>query len=65
MALKDWKKIKTRDNKKLYKKGRIEIEVQLTRVIGMGYRFCINNNCQYFKTKSQALRFAKAYMRTH
>jgi len=68
MALKDWKKV----GKDKWRKGInfISIDEVFVSVIGerkefrvsRGYRE-VEDHANYFKTKSQALSFAKAYMR--
>jgi hypothetical protein len=43
----------------LYRKGKVEAYRVAINVGGLNYSY------KYFKTKSQALKFAKSYMKTH
>lgn len=68
MALKDWKELKKdfwRNFKKpfdmlIYKRGLKQYAVQIGSRVSL-YNF----SRTLFKTRQQALRFAKEYMRTH
>jgi len=68
MALKDWKKL---DDDKSMKRWIKTDNAYIRDVVKIKYYSHIievhygNNNRQDFKTKSQALKFAKSYMRTH
>jgi len=71
MALKDWKRAKTGRGLLLWEKGKhfIYIDSQLSN---MGKVFVVESNTIHninisfkFKTKSAALKFARAYMRKH
>lgn len=66
MALKDWKRDKTVDIRwKKYKYGGFWDWVQVTKRIG-GYGFDTHSGkFKLFKTKLQALKYARKYMRTH
>jgi fructose-specific component phosphotransferase system IIB-like protein len=77
MALKDWKKVKDAKKEILFTKDKINIAI----VFGTFFKndkkskpwsiFIYDKNKGdeikggWFKTKSQALKFAKAYMRKH
>jgi len=72
MAIKDWKKIPIRRNllnKSLSKWGKgkkvISIEKYIGRWIVSIYAYKENSKDKLFKTKSEALAYAKAYMRKH
>ena len=71
MALKDWKKIGKPWNKwgdTIYKNKK---DSRFIQVSYYGYThdyivyFNTFENTRHFKSKSQALKFAKSYMRTH
>lgn len=74
MALKDWKKDSEKYYTKPYYGGQLKIGIYnsivhkswIVQVDGGSYHF--NNNINFvkkFKTKSQALAYARAYMRKH
>ncbi len=78
MALKDWKKYGEDewyrlDDKhsyiKVWKIGLSSKERKRRGILAYGFSSLIRKNDlylkKYFKTKSQALKFAKAYMRKH
>jgi hypothetical protein len=68
MALKDWKKVKENKWRKEYSNKVIFIEYDKLYTNNDYLVFTSNSwNAlgKRFKTKSQALRFAKAYMRKH
>lgn len=69
MALKDWKKnVRLSDRKMtVYEKGKINIAIiklfkKYSVVSSKGPR---SRFIRHFKSKSQALKFAKSYMRRH
>ena len=64
MAIKDWKKIESHPKDIRWQKGNTTIGIWLAYPAGWYFqrRSVVG---KYFKTKSQALAFAKAYMRTH
>ena len=79
MALKDWKKIRkdfwlNKDKKSAIKFDRVRVPIsafgtkdRLEYRVSRGYvsgNF-IEDYASYFKTKSQALKYAKAYIRKH
>ena len=70
MALKDWKKT----GKNTWRKGSEELSISRASWLThakVGYLFMVTNYprntfpAKYFKSKSQALRYARAYMRRH
>ena len=68
MALKDWKKVKA--GIMGWEHKRLKILVRLGQEKGEFYNIKIieygrTTLDKYFKTKSQALKFAKSYMRKH
>ena len=64
MALKDWKQIENhpRDNK--WRKNKNTIGIWEFHHGGWFFER-YDKELKYFKTKSQALKYAKAYMRKH
>ena len=71
MALKDWKKVSSRDNKWTKKNDSVEIITDFNKnqkITGFEVDidvFDSHNINKEFKTKSQAISFAKNYMRSH
>ena len=79
MATKDWKKEKTHKNYIKFSKGSKDLWISLRNGVGPSYEVNlvdwanesstrtkrIGEFKKYFKTKSKALVYAKAYMRKH
>lgn len=70
MVIKDWKKIESKGVYSRWIKGnkRIEVYPHYLKVRGIIFMLIENNkvkNIQEFKTKPQALKFVKAYMKKH
>lgn len=72
--LKDWKKTRSDKHRQVWKNIKtkrivsVEKEVTMTKYVYAFFSGLENKDVdftKYFKTKSQALQWAKSYMRTH
>ena len=66
MATKDWKKIAAPINRTFYQSNKTKQKIFMKKSLSKGYIiFTDGKIIKSFKTKSEALKFAKSYMRSH